>query len=195
MLADEGSIGWGFWDRWASGEWEPETHAAIDSIVDGGTYVDIGAWVGPTVLWAAPLAERVVAVEADPAALTMLAANLDGLTNVDIVAVAIAEYDGTTTIGVGGDSMSRTGEGDHTVRCVTLPTLWAEQTITDVALVKIDVEGAEREIIPAAADFLHDVGAPVLISTHPWAPFDIAAALDGWDLTRLSEWEWLVTPC
>lgn len=195
MLADEGSVGWRFWDRWASGEWEPHTKAAIDRFVDGGTFVDIGAWVGPTVLWAAERAGRVVAVEADPAALDMLTRNVDGLGNVDIVAVAIGDRDGLTTIGVGGDSMSRTGDGDHVVRCVTVPTLWAEHGIRDVQLVKVDVEGAEAEFLSGAAPFLRDVGAPVLLSTHPWAPLDVEAVLAGWSLDRLSDWEWLVTPC
>jgi FkbM family methyltransferase len=195
MIADEGSNRWGFWDRWADGRWEPETKQTIERFVDGGTFVDIGAWVGPTALWAAPLASRVIAVEADPTALAMLAKNVDGLTNVDIVAVAIADYDGTTTIGVGGDSMSRTGEGDHAVQCMTLPTLWAKHAITDVDLIKIDVEGAEAQFFPGVVDFLADIGAPVLLSTHPWDPLDVVSVTPGWTHERLTDWEWLVSPC
>src|SRR3712207_221008 len=66
-----------FWDRVEAGRWEPETLAAIDRLVDHRTtFLDLGAWVGPTALYAAGIARRVVAAEADPAALDQLRRNL-----------------------------------------------------------------------------------------------------------------------
>jgi hypothetical protein len=52
-----------FWqDYFASGTWEAFTLDTIDTYVTpDSTYVDIGAWVGPTVLWAARRGGRVVA--------------------------------------------------------------------------------------------------------------------------------------
>ena len=66
-----------FWERVAGGRWEPGTLAAIDRLVDRRTtFLDLGAWVGPTTLYAAAVARRVIAVEADPAALDQLQRNL-----------------------------------------------------------------------------------------------------------------------
>lgn len=193
MLCDPLNAEWQFWDRWADGRWEPETRACIEQHVTGGTFVDIGAWIGPTVLWAAPLASRVVAVEADPTAMEMLRHNTADL-GVEYVACAVADYDGETTITTAGDSMSRIGHGGVTVPCWTIETLFTEHGIDSADLIKMDIEGAEREVIAQAEPFLRRFGAPVLLSVHPWAPWH-KDLLPGWEREPLAPHEWLVTPC
>lgn len=192
-LCDPLNTEWGFWDRWEDGRWEPETKACIEQYVRGGTFVDIGAWIGPTVLWAAPHASRIVAVEADPTAMQMLRHNTADL-SVEYVEAAVADCDGETTITTDGDSMSRIGGGGVTVPCMTIETLFHSLAITGADLIKMDIEGAEREVIAQAEPFLRRIGAPVLLSVHPWAPWH-KDLLPGWEREALQPHEWLVTPC
>jgi FkbM family methyltransferase len=194
MRCDPLNAEWGFWDRWADGRWEPETKQTIERHVNGGTFVDIGAWIGPTALWASPHAGRVVAVEADPTAFDMLADNVRECGNVELVPVAVADFDGVTTITAAGDSMSRTGHGGAEVRCVTVETLFTEHGITTADLIKVDIEGAEREVLAQAESFLRAFGAPILLSVHAWAPWG-HNLLPGWHVEVLEPHEWLVTPC
>src|SRR5262245_62069367 len=66
----------GYWDRVAAGDWEPQTLRAIRRfLVPGTDCIDIGAWIGPTVLYEACIAGRVHAFEPDPVAYAELAAN------------------------------------------------------------------------------------------------------------------------
>jgi len=58
-----------FWARVASGGWEPRTFDWFEQLIDPERVVlDIGAWIGPTTLFAATRARRVFAVEPDPIA-------------------------------------------------------------------------------------------------------------------------------
>lgn len=196
--ADANSLAWKFWDHWADGRWEPTTHRTIVEHCHGGTFVDIGAWVGPTSIWAAQAGySRIVAVEPDVMAFFMLRENVRDLP-VEIVDVAVWDHNGTVSIEQRGDSMSQVdlANPDHPTtpaRCVTFETLFREHRIENVDLIKIDVEGAEARIIPQAAPFLREVGAPIHLSTHPWNPLDWSV-LDGWTVERLGDDEWLVTP-
>ncbi len=196
--ADDNSLAWDFWAHWADGRWEPETHRIIQEHCHGGTFVDIGAWVGPTSIWAAEAGYlRIVAVEPDPLAFAMLGSNTMDLP-VEKYNVAVSDCDGWTIIERRGDSMSRTGveDADHPTtpaRCHTLETFFRNMRIENVDLIKMDVEGAEARILPQAASFLAVIGAPLHLSTHPWATFDWAT-FDGWTVEQLGDDEWLVTP-
>ena len=56
-----------FYRKLAIGQWEPRTFEMLARNVDRNTvYVDIGAWIGVTPMWAAQKAKAVVAVEPDP---------------------------------------------------------------------------------------------------------------------------------
>jgi FkbM family methyltransferase len=167
-----------FWDRVAAGRWEPETLAAIDRLVDRRTtFFDLGAWVGPTALYAAGRARRVIAVEADPAALDQLRRNLavnpDLAKRIDLVPRAVHGQDGTVTMGARrkpGDSMS-------SVLLSGAERTWQAETITpgqlagmiredERVVVKIDIEGAEYDLLPFLAPLLKHAQA-VLVSFHP----------------------------
>jgi len=184
---------WGFWAKWESGEWEPETREVIERLCLRGTFVDIGAWIGPTAIWAAPHAGRVVAIEPDPVAYDMLTTNTADLPNVECHHLAVGVADGFTMITTAGDSMSRTGTGDYEVESCTLETLFARLHITAADLIKMDIEGAERDVIAQAEPFLRRFGAPLLLSMHPWAPGS-ALPLNGWHIEEVGHLEILATP-
>ncbi|MBB4015987.1 FkbM family methyltransferase [Chelatococcus caeni] len=152
-----------FWERVAADNWEPGTRRLIDTLVDASTlFVDLGAWVGPTTLQAAARGARVVAVEADPAALDQLGRNLavnpELAARVTVVPKAIHPDGGTVTFGARrkpGDSMS-------SLLLAGADTTWQAEALTPAALaerlppsprrvIKIDLEGAEYALLPAIA--------------------------------------------
>lgn len=164
-----------FWDWYASETWEPETIAVFDRFLHpGARYVDLGAWIGPTVLLAAAKSGRIVCAEPDPEAFPILRENLDlnpaVAAKTTALQVAVGPRDGSAVLsspGGGGDSNSSLvrprDTGSHwTVEQVTLSTLLARGGIDAPDFVKMDVEGAEYDLVPT----LH--GIPVLyVAMHP----------------------------
>jgi hypothetical protein len=74
MLVYPGVVNAEFWKKIES--WEPYTFATFSQLVDAETYViDFGAWIGPTALFLASRAKKVVALEPDPAAFVELQLN------------------------------------------------------------------------------------------------------------------------
>ena len=149
----------------------------------GGAHLDIGSWVGPTTLFAAALgARRVVALEPDPRAFNELLANVR-LNPTLAAAVAahrhcLAGASGAVTM-TGpaplGSSMSRVGGG--VARIPAAPGQeenWGQRSASwpahcsspadfaariglrpaELALVKVDVEGAEAALLPALVQWL-----------------------------------------
>jgi FkbM family methyltransferase len=185
-----------FWqDYFASGTWEAFTLDTIDTYVTpDSTYVDIGAWVGPTVLWAARRGGRVVAVEPDPVARDTLTSNVylnDYDDRVTVVPAAFSYETGTARLvprNELGDSMSRLGVGDRSIEVDTISADDLFGGLTNVSLVKIDIEGGEGVSFPAAADRLHALDCPILLSLHlDWIehPTALLAAIDTFDVTVL----------
>lgn len=165
-----------FWDRVEAGSWEPGTLLALGALIRPGTaFLDIGAWVGPTALYAAALGARVVAVEADPAALEQLGANLaanpDLAERVTVVPRAAHPVLGRVALGVRrkpGDSMGSVllagRAGGWEAQAATPEDLAA--MLAEEAVVKIDIEGGEYALLPALGPVLARAGA-VLVSFHP----------------------------
>jgi FkbM family methyltransferase len=191
---DDLSGDWGFWERFANGTWEPEILDRMSELLDGGTYLDIGSWIGPQLLVASLYADRCVGFEPDPTAFEVLKANVAPLENVTVRNVAVADYDGMTTITTDGDSMSRTGQGTHHVACHTLAYLAHWHDLLDVSLVKIDIEGAEQDVFPQASDLIRSWDCPVFLSVHPWVTSDPLRGCAGWRVEVLADHEALLWP-
>ena len=166
---------WRFWDDWERLDFEPYTLDTIQRLVTrGSTVCDIGAWIGPVTLWANHLGARVVAVEPDPYALALLHKNVDAnCTNVDIFAGAIRSHTGTCRIQADpagwGSSMTRVMSEGTEVPGLTMPDLFDIYDIENCALVKVDVEGSECDLLEHAAPFLAELKIPLLVAMHqPW---------------------------
>jgi len=167
-----------FWDRVAAGRWEPATLAALDRLIEPGvTFLDLGAWVGPTALYAAGVTRRVIAVEADPAALDQLhrnlAVNQDLAGRIEVVPRAVHALEGTVTMGARrkpGDSMSSVllsaAERSWEAATITPGGLAAMIAGDERLIIKIDIEGAEYQLLPSLRPLL-DHAEAVLISFHP----------------------------
>jgi FkbM family methyltransferase len=202
-----------FWDKAASGAWEPELLATLEAqVAPGSVFLDIGAWVGPTSLFAALLGAKVVAVEADPAAADRLAANVAAnpalAPRIRVLRRAASAEPGIIRLGAArkpGDSMSSVlhaaRDGSWAVEAATPADLVAaaEEAGPGPLVVKIDIEGGEYGLLPALFAALPARTRAVVAAFHPGllreagrAEQDIAtatracfAALDGWDAVTL----------
>jgi len=174
-----------FWDWYESGAWEPDTLAVFERFLrPGARYLDLGAWIGPTVLLAAQTAASVVCVEPDPVAREELERNLDlnpdARTKTTVVAAAAGAADGTVVLNAGGGPGASTssvvrsvGRGESWyVPQVAATALLRDAGIGHGDLVKVDVEGAEYEIVPALAPELTQKRPHLYVSFHPNLVFD-----------------------
>lgn len=178
-----------YWAKVADRRWEPETFRLFDAALarapgsgPGGPpprLVDIGAWIGPTALYAAALGAAVDAFEPDPVALAKLRANLalnpDLAARVAVHPVALVpaeaaaegavelatEEAGNSMSGLFRDAPERLSVPAATPQAAGLPALFETAD-----LVKLDIEGGEFALLPALAPLLA-ASRPVLhLSLH-----------------------------
>jgi FkbM family methyltransferase len=170
-----------FWSAFESQLWEPETLAILRRFLNQqSVYYDIGAWIGPTVLYAAKLSGSVVAFEPDPFAFRFLVENVTGsdLRNVRLFNLAVADTERAASLhsfGTGlGDSMSSLLVGTSRssgwqVTTVMMDTLTTHLSCSIPNFIKIDIEGGEFDLVPALRAHLERWRPIVYLSIH--APF------------------------
>lgn len=177
-------------------KWEPQTFHILDYYRNNtdGIYIDIGAWIGPTVLYAAGNYKKVVAIEPDPVAYERLVDNIKAnkFPNIILYKKAISDKEGEVKFGGNGslgNSESSllvaeedylTYEGRHTQfweddheDIIDAETTTIENCLKEVgvegsmiSLIKMDIEGGEKIVIPAIKDFLR-INKPIFyISLH-----------------------------
>jgi len=112
------------------------------------TIVDAGANIGLTSIYYAnqyPEA-RIIAVEPEESNYRALVHNASAYPNIEPVKAALWNRNGdVATVDVGGDWECQVAEGTG-CRAVTMHTLMTESGIDSIDLLKVDVEGAEKEI-------------------------------------------------
>ena len=157
---------------------EPETVAAMKAFLPtGGTFVDVGAHVGFFTLLGAKLVGsegRVVAVEPDPGNAESLRRNLqlNDYDQVEIEQVALGAKAGTAELYIADDSgqhslLARSGES-VTVTVRTLDDVWASTEMPPIDVIKIDVEGAELDMLRGATETIRcSPRIVVLMDIHP----------------------------
>lgn len=169
-----------YWNVFNSGAWEPETFDVLNTYLSKEhSYIDIGAWVGPTVLYGSQLSKKCYAFEPDPIAFNFLSKNLKAnpnITNVELFSNAISGESGKLKLGAKtgqGDSMSSVlwNEGSWEVDAFTLSDFVSRHHITDCNFIKMDIEGGEFAALPAAKNFLKLMKPTLYLSLHtPWFP-------------------------
>lgn len=192
-----------FWARVDESAWEPETLATIASHVGPGvTFLDLGAWVGPTTLLAASLGANCIAVEADPEALRQLRSNLavnpELAARVRVLDRAVSASSAPVTMAARrkpGDSMSSAllagASPDERLRWQS-PAITPEELArlipADAPLfIKLDIEGGEFALLPHLKPLLErPAPTQALVSFHPGilretgaSEVDITARTDG----------------
>jgi FkbM family methyltransferase len=139
--------------------------------------VDVGAWIGPLTLFAATRCRRVYAIEPDPEAYRTMLANLERnrLGNVVPFQVSLGARTGTRRMAVVegklGNSLTRLSSGDAATEEIEVSgmswTDWMKLANPDPpALIKIDIEGGEFELVPAMKEYLESARPPLLLSLH-----------------------------
>jgi FkbM family methyltransferase len=171
-----------FWKSVEANAWEPDTFTVFDNFISPETcYVDIGAWIGPTVLYGAQLAKRTCAFEPDPMAFRELEANLslnkdaEWASSVTLHNEAVASSSGHIRIGSrhgGGDSMSSVlfsgGQVHWDVHATSFDEIMDRHQLRGQKLfVKIDIEGGEYELIPRIKTALARYDIELCLSLHP----------------------------
>lgn len=122
----------------------------------GGVVIDIGANIGSFSIFAANLGTTVYAIEPEPHNLSALKTNID-LNNMNSVIhvcpYAISDYKGTAVISDsgGGSTIKDDGIFGAEVEVMSLDNFFTLYNIESVDVLKIDVEGAELEIILGAS--------------------------------------------
>ena len=168
-----------FWERVGSGDWEKSTFDIFDRFLDDGhSYIDIGAWIGPTVLYGCQIARHCYAVEPDPVAFRELLHNVNLnrrlRSTITLSKTCISDRCGKVAFG------NRTGFGDSIssqmfsdaaesveVESVTLEKYVQLNEITDCSFVKMDIEGGETIVVPKSGTFLAETKPTLYISLHP----------------------------
>ncbi len=158
--------------------WEIATFAAFDEFIDKShSYVDIGGWIGPTVLYGAQLAKECFAAEPDPVAFEILNKNVelnDAIRKkVRLFNGCISDLSGVEHLGTQstfGDSMSSLlfsgNKGSLEVPALTLEDYFTKFNIRECNFIKIDVEGGEIKILPQAKEFLRSFRPTLLLALH-----------------------------
>lgn len=171
-----------FWNRVEDSSWEPHTYQIFDHFITSDCiFIDIGAWIGPTVLYAAQLAKSTYAFEPDPIAYSELKANLDTNKDLDwyqrikIYNKAVSSFIGTLKIGStshAGDSMSSVLFADESTNWVcetiTIDCVAKENNISNSKFfIKMDIEGGEYDLLPNIKNTLAKFNIVLYLSIHP----------------------------
>ena len=171
-----------FWKSVEANTWEPDTFKVLDDFISPETYyIDIGAWIGPTMLYGAQLAKHAYAFEPDPIAFRELEVNLSlnkdaaWASSVTLHHEAVAPKSGDLRVGsrhAGGDSMSSSlfsdGQVYWDVRAISFDDIVERYQLRRRKLfVKIDIEGGEYELIPRIKDALARCDVELCLSLHP----------------------------
>ncbi|MBV9108088.1 MAG: FkbM family methyltransferase [Gemmatimonadetes bacterium] len=168
--------------------WNPAEYEAFRAAATpGAVALDVGANVGAYTLllaqWVRP-GGRVYAFEPAPEAFGGLSEHLrlNGLADTVVpVRAAVAATSGTATLatdGLSGANRLADAPGGETVQTVTLDEFCAREGIIP-SFLKIDVEGAELDVLRGARETIAKAGAALalFVEMHPtiWREMGIAA--------------------
>jgi FkbM family methyltransferase len=169
-----------FWAQLQVGVWEPETFKIFDIFLDKNhSYIDLGAWIGPTVLYGCQNAKFCYAVEPDPVAFKNLKNNIDLNDQlryrIKLSDQCITNFSGATYLTPKnkepGDSMSSIVFEKSSTSCkvegITFHQFILDNSIKDCNFIKIDIEGGEFTVLPTMQEFLEKEKPTIHLSLHP----------------------------
>jgi FkbM family methyltransferase len=149
---------------------------------EGDVVLDLGAYSGLTAICFSKVvgnSGKVVAVEPDPITFAAAEKNIsqhiqvNKLNNITLMNNAAAgshktiPFSSEGTLGSAGISIVGLGRGDVVdVSCLTLAEIAERNNLSKIDFVKIDIEGAEEEVILAARAFLVQYRPKLIIEPH-----------------------------
>lgn len=167
-----------FWAQAQLGIWEPETFKIFDMFLDSNhSYVDLGSWIGPTVLYGSQSAKKCYAIEPDNVAFQILKKNVELNSHlsskIELFELCFADFCGVTHLTPRfelGDSMSNTifekTENSLLVNTTTFEQFLSDNSIHDCNFVKMDIEGSEFIVLPTMNKFIEEVKPTIHLSMH-----------------------------
>ena len=169
-----------FWQKFADG-WEPDTERVYQYAVSpGSTVLDIGGWIGPTLLFALACgAEKIITLEPNPesyaAIKALLNLNLAAQKKITLLNQAISNKSSSLKMGlVAGESDTSTFgiQGDTIeIQTTTIAKLMDQFNLEQIDLIKIDIEGAEALLAEDFEKLSHRPGQKIHLSIHvPFFP-------------------------
>lgn len=176
---------------WLSGGLEREVQEIlVRHLPPGGVFVDVGASVGFFSLLGARLvgsSGRVVAFEPQMAAVASIRRNaaVNGFENVAVVEAAVGAAEGELFLRGAGTATAHvtdtpSGPGGERVRVTSLDAYFLSRSELVPSVVKIDVEGYEREVLAGMRSLLLGARPVVVIECHG-APVSIVEVLEAAD--------------
>jgi FkbM family methyltransferase len=163
--------------------------------IEPRTIVDLGSHIGVSIAYFRmrhPEA-RIIGLEPDPVTFRKLQRNVRGLPNVMILNLAASHGDGPVTLFRGAQSWTASlisrdaSRPEVLVEGRSLATLLDELELPWVDVLKLDVEGAELDVLRSLPDLSQRVGL-IVGELHHWmdgvnfAPQDLLALLTDYDV-------------
>ncbi|MGG3282954.1 FkbM family methyltransferase [Paenibacillus solani] len=175
-----------FWTLYYD-KWEEATFNIFDRFLDENyNYLDIGSWIGPTVIVGAHKSNHVYAIEPNKLAFNELVGNisLNPLikTKVTCINAALSPKSQSIKLYIRTDpseSMSsivpnkQTGDY-YDVKGITFDQLLIDNDIKNVNFIKMDIEAGEYQVLPTMRDYLEKNKPILYLSMHP--PFILDSA-------------------
>lgn len=173
--------------------YEPQKTRALQHFLKpGGTFVDVGGNKGDFALLAARIAGpkgKVVCVEPEPTNFTWIerSVRLNRYSNIQVHNVALSDAEGEAVLHLGAKSGFHTllkgaperNHGSVTVKTRTLDSLLQGAGLDSVSVLKIDVEGAEVQVLLGATETIKaNPQIVVLIDLHPFLGVNVKEAFD-----------------
>ncbi len=132
---------------------DPGEHAPISTVVDAGANIGVFSALARRLYPEA----RILAMEIEPANLAILSRNAEGIGGVEVIAMALWKERATLNIVFGatpdGHSVTDTlSSADGRVEAMSLHDLMDQFGLPEIDVLKMDIEGAESEVIQALSD-------------------------------------------
>jgi FkbM family methyltransferase len=162
-----------FYRKLSDGKWETGTFETLSRNLDRDTvYIDIGAWIGVTPMWAAQIAKFVVAVDPDPRCIEILKDLAARVPNVTVLESALSPCSTVVISAVDGFGSSETSVLDFgNSECATVSGIGMDEILRHAenapVFIKIDIEGYEFVIKDEIAKLRNYPVRGVQIAVHP----------------------------
>ncbi len=169
-----------FWDEFSKTSWEPQTYNIFHNYINAQTtYIDIGAWIGSTLIYASQQnPKEMYALEANPLSFELLQENCSlnkSLEKTKLSHLCITDKSDEIT-GFGGSNNTKNTSSASSINgdcwkvlTKTLTAYLAENKLLDCKnlFIKIDIEGAEELILKDLESLKNKENITICISLHP----------------------------
>jgi FkbM family methyltransferase len=167
------------------GEYEPDITALFRRLVlPGSTVFDVGANAGYFSILSRELGATVHAFEPNPSVRTLLTRSVElGPGGIEVIAAACSDHQGTMPLylpdagNTGMSSLSKPIGAHVDVDVITLDA-YARRTQAHPHLVKIDVEGHEREVLSGAKSLLETARPTLIVETASAKTIELMSKYD-----------------